>query len=72
MTRKDFIKKYNLKKAYRIQFLDGRTYVERMMYENDEGQRFVFYDNDLIVVRTFEHADGRTHYKLGAGYSWYN
>lgn len=72
MTKKDFIKKFNLKKAHKISFMDGRRYCERMMYTNDMGHKFVLYDNDLVTVKSCTLSNGKEHYSLGAGYSWYH
>lgn len=71
-TRKEFIKAFGLKKAYKIGFMDGRRYVERMMYEDKYGNRYVFYDNDLCGIHSYTLSNGREYHRIDGCYSWYH
>lgn len=78
MTKKDFIKKFNLTKTNtKCNFADGMKSVTRTLYINEYGNLYVFYDNDLCTIKPTT----RTPYVegieeingcLGAGYSWYH
>lgn len=72
MTRKEFIKAYGLVKEHKIGFMDGRRYVERMMYKGNNGSHYVLYDNDLCHIKAWTDMGGREHYRIDGCYSWYH
>lgn len=78
MTKKEFIEKFNLTKTKtKCCFWDGLIGKVRTLYVNDNGNMFVFLNNDLHSVTPFKYntyIDGMEEIKchLGAGYSWYH
>ena len=76
MTRKEFIKKFNLTRTKtKCCFFDGRIYKERMLYVNDNGTLYTIYDKDLFTIRPYkQYVDGmeKLDCSLGAAYSWYH
>ena len=79
MTRKEFIEEFNLTKTKtKCYFYDGTTKKSRTLYiDNNYGKLFVFYGNDLHVIKPSKdtlYYDGMESLSgyLGAGYSWYH
>lgn len=78
LTRKEFIKRFNLTKTNtKAFFQDGLAAKNRTLYINHRGELYVFYNNDLHIVRTFKcepYIKGmeKLHCSLGAGYTWYH
>lgn len=78
MTRKEFIEKFHLTKTKtKCCFWDGLIGKARTLYINDNGNMFVFLNNDLYSVTPYKYntyIDGMEEIKclLGAGYSWYH
>ena len=78
MTKKELTKKFNLTKTNtKCNFADGMKSVVRTLYINKHGDLYVFYGNDLHVIKPssntpyvegIEEINGY----LGAGYSWYH
>lgn len=78
MTKKEFVEKFNLTKTNtKALFNDGMAQKSRTIYVNQYGEMYVFYNNDLHIVRpwdSFPYVEGAKEVmcKLGAGYSWYH
>lgn len=64
MSKKEFIKKFNLVKGERNYFWDGRTRIERIVYHN-ENSSYIFLNGDMYGVNEERHT-------IQAGYSWYH
>ena len=65
MSKKDFIKSFELVKGNKNYFRNGRTIIERVVYSNKYGTKYIFLDGDLYGVNEENHT-------IGAGYSWYH
>lgn len=65
MKKKDFIKRFDLKKVGKDYFRDGRVIIERVVYTNGNDRYYIFLNNDLYSVNINSHS-------IGAGYSWYH
>lgn len=65
MKKKDFIKRFNLKKVGKDYFRDGTAIIERVVYTNGDDRYYIFLNNDLYSVNINLHT-------IGAGYSWYH
>jgi hypothetical protein len=84
MTKKDFVKKYNLINTHVTgYFLDGTKQSERVIYSDRYGNLFVFYGGDLHTFKLFKRNENKLgsillgdilaiEGKIGAGYSWYH
>ena len=78
MTRKELTHRFHLTKtATRAYFQDGHASKQRTIYTNNNGELFVFYNNDLYTVKTYKCAPYTKGMEkllcyLGAGYSWYH
>lgn len=78
LTRKEFIKRFNLTKTNtKVLFSDGLSRKSRTLYVNHRGEFYAFYNNDMHIIRipkntsyieNMEEVEGI----LGAGYSWYH
>ena len=64
MRKQDFIKKFELQKGNKNYFRDGRTIVERVVYYNKYGNKYIFLNGDLCGVNEENHT-------IEASYSWY-
>ena len=77
-TRKILISRFHLTKTNtRAYFQDGHASKQRTIYTNNNGELFVFYNNDLHTVKTYKcepYTKGMEKLLcyLGAGYSWYH
>lgn len=65
MKKQDFIKMFHLIKGEKNYFIDGYRRIERVVYYNEYGNNYIFYDNDLCGVNL------ETHHITGC-YSWYH
>ena len=78
LTKKEFIKRFNLTKTNtKALFMDGMAEKSRTLYINHRGELYVFYGNDLHIVRpwdSFPYVEGMETIlcKLCGGYSWYH
>ena len=77
MTKKEFIKKFELRKTNTTAiFSDGMQRKERKLYIDKYNGLFVFYGNDLHAVEPYKtnpYIEGMEELrcKLCAAYSWY-
>ena len=49
MSKQDFIKKFELKKGNKNYFRDGRTIIERVVYYNKYGNKYMTWKNGNIT-----------------------
>lgn len=75
MTKKEFVKRFDLiKTKTKCIFYDGLAQKERTLYKNNYNM-FVFYNNDLSIVKPYEtYTEGMEEIecRLEAAYSWYH
>ena len=71
MNRKhEFIKKFHLVKNKKISVQNGRQWHERVLYTDNAGNNFCFFNNDLCTVRIVN--ESLNLWILTSAYSWYH